>query len=406
MVRALLLENPHPSADHVFAEHDIEVVRHRGAMDESELIAALDGFDIVGVRSKTTVSQAVIDANPQLMCVGAFCIGTNQIALDTATARGVAVFNAPYSNTRSVVELAVAEIIALTRRLTVRNSRLHRGVWDKSADGAHEVRRRTLGIIGYGSIGTQLSVLAEAMGMRVVFFDTAQRLALGNAQRMESMREVLKVADIVSVHVDGASRNRRLFGAEQFAAMKPGAAFINLSRGFVTDLDALVETLTSGHLSGAAIDVFPSEPKQNGDPFDSPLIGMDNVILTPHVGGSTEEAQLDIGMFVASKICDYVGNASTDMSVNLPNLTLAPTPQSRHRVALIHHNTPGVLARINQTFAEYGANIDAQILSTSGAVGYALTDISSDLPAEALAAIEGLRETIRLRWMSTPGTGV
>lgn len=396
MTRVLLLENPHADADQIFADHNVEVERVSGALDENELIEALHGFDMVGVRSKTRVTQRAIEANPQLQAIGAFCIGTNQIDLPTATKHGIAVFNAPYSNTRSVVELAIGLIIDLTRRVTVKNSRLHRGVWEKSSDGSHEVRGRTLGIIGYGNIGTQLSVLAEAMGLNVIFYDIAERLALGNATQMPTMESVLREADIVSIHVDGAPQNRNLFGEKEFDMMKSGAVFINLSRGFVVDIDALRSHLLSRHLAGAAIDVFPQEPKKNGQSFSSPLVGMDNVILTPHVGGSTEEAQLDIGHFVSTKLCDYLTTGSTDMSVNLPNLQLAASAQSRYRIALIHRNTPGVLALINQTFAESGANIDGQILSTQGFVGYALTDISSELPREALHAIESMDDTIRL----------
>lgn len=396
MTRALLLENPHSVADEVFASQGIEVVRHVGALDEDELIRALDGVEVLGIRSKTTVTRRVLEAHPQLTAIGAFCIGTNQIDLAAATELGISVFNAPYSNTRSVVELAVGEIIDLTRRVTVKNSRLHRGIWDKSADGAHEVRGQTLGIIGYGNIGTQLSVLAEALGLNVIFYDTAERLALGNATRMPSLEAVLRKADIVSIHVDGSASNANMFGEAEFSLMKQGALFINLSRGFIVDIEALREHLVSGHLGGAAVDVFPQEPKANGDPFSSPLAGLDNVILTPHIGGSTEEAQFDIGRFVASKICDYAHTGSTDMSVNLPNLQLHASEASRYRIRLIHRNTPGVLALVNQTFAEAGANIDGQILATAGSVGYALTDIASELPLEALEAIASMTDTIRL----------
>ncbi|MDC4233068.1 phosphoglycerate dehydrogenase [Actinomyces sp. B33] len=396
MTRALLLENPHSAADEVFACAGVDVERVRGALDEDELIEALDGVDYLGIRSKTEVTARVLDARPGLQAIGAFCIGTNQIDLAHAAERGIAVFNAPYSNTRSVVELAIGEIIDLTRRVTVKNSRLHRGIWDKSADGAHEVRGRTLGIIGYGSIGTQLSVLAEAMGLNVIFYDTAERLALGNATRMPTMESVLREADLVSIHVDGRESNGGLIGAREFAMMKPGAMFINLSRGFIVDIDALHDALVSGHLGGAAVDVFPEEPKANGDPFTSPLARLDNVILTPHIGGSTEEAQYDIGRFVASKIGDYERTGSTDMSVNLPNLQLPASDESRFRIRLIHRNTPGVLARVNQTFAESGANIGGQILSTRGQIGYALTDISSQLPTGALETIRMMPDTIRM----------
>lgn len=396
MTRVLLLENPHSVADSIYEAAGVEVIRYTGALDEDELIEALKGVHYLGIRSKTDVTRRVLEAHPQLRAIGAFCIGTNQIDLAAATELGIAVFNAPYSNTRSVVELAVGEIIALTRRITVKNSRLHRGIWDKSADGAHEVRGQTLGIIGYGNIGKQLSVLAEAMGLNVIFYDTAERLALGNATQMPTMEAVLREADIVSIHVDGGAANANLFGAAQFAQMKPGALFINLSRGFVVDLDSLRENLVNKHLAGAAVDVFPEEPKANGDPFESPLAGLDNVILTPHVGGSTEEAQRDIGRFVAAKMCDFMRTGSTDMSVNLPNLQLQPSASSRYRIRLVHNNTPGVLATINRIFAESGANIDGQILATADAIGYVLTDISSEIPCEAIEAIRLLEDTVRL----------
>ncbi|QWW18952.1 phosphoglycerate dehydrogenase [Schaalia sp. 19OD2882] len=396
MTRALLLENPHPIADEALRKAGIEVIRHTGAMDEGELIAALEGVSYLGLRSKTNVTERVLKARPELRAIGAYCIGTNQIDLATATACGMAVFNAPYSNTRSVVELAIGHIINLSRRVTVKNSRLHRGIWDKSADGAHEVRGHTLGIIGYGNIGKQLSILAEAMGLNVIFYDLAEKLALGNATQMPTLESVLREADIISIHVNGAPANANLFGATEFALMKKGALFLNLSRGFIVDIEALRENLVSGHLAGAALDVFPEEPKANGDPFSSPMAGLDNVILTPHIGGSTEEAQYDIGRFVSSKIGDFHTSGSTDMSVNLPNLQLRSSASALFRIALVHRNTPGVLALVNQVFAESGANIESQILSTSGSTGYVLTDISSELPVEALAAIEGLEDTIRL----------
>ena len=390
MTRILVLENPHAVADPIFQAAGLEVIRHQGALGEDDLIAALNDVEYLGIRSQTQVTRRVIEENPQLRAIGTFSIGTNQINIDAAREHGVAVFNAPYSNTRSVVELALGEIIALTRRITVKNSMLHRGIWDKTATGAHEVRGQTLGIIGYGNIGKQLSVLAEAVGLNVIFFDIAERLALGNARQMPTMQAVLEEADIVSIHVDGVPANKNMFGATQFSQMKPGALFINLSRGFIVDVDALREALESGHLAGAAVDVFPHEPKANGDPFTSPLAGMDNVILTPHIGGSTEEAQHDIGRFVANKIADYLRLGATDMSVNLPNLSLKPHASSLYRIRLIHQNTPGVLAHINQIFAVSGANIDGQILATADTVGYVLTDISSELPVTALKVIEEL----------------
>ena len=402
MARALLLENPHTNADPVLASAGVEVVRHPGAMDEDELIRALDGVDILGIRSTTHVTERVLAAHPQLLAVGAFCIGTNQIDLRAAARRGVAVFNAPFSNTRSVVELALGEIIALTRRLTVRDRALHEGVWDKSAAGSHEVRGRTLGIVGYGNIGTQLSVVAEALGLRVVFYDVAEKLALGNARRMSSLTELLNVADIVTLHVDGRPGNAGMFGREQFEQMKHGAIFLNLSRGFLVDYEVLREKILDGSLAGAAVDVFPSEPKKTGDAFDSELRGLPNVILTPHVGGSTQEAQENIGLFVSGKLTKYLKAGSTDLSVNLPRLSLEPSDAARYRVAFVHRNTPGVLALVNQTFAEHGANIDGQILGTLGEIGYVVTDIGSELPREAIEAVRQMEDTLRLRVMVRP----
>jgi D-3-phosphoglycerate dehydrogenase len=397
VLRALLLENLHPLATRILTSAGIEVTKLHGALDEDELIDALDGVQILGIRSKTHVTDRVLANAPDLLTIGAFCIGTNQIDLGSAAHRGVAAFNAPFSNTRSVVELAIGEIIALTRRLTERDKALHAGTWDKSAAGSHEIRGRTLGIVGYGNIGSQLSVVAEALGLTVVFYDTSEKLALGNARRMDSLDELFAVADIVSLHVDGRAGNAGLVNLERFAQMKPGAIFLNLSRGFLVDYGALREAIVAGHIAGAAIDVFPHEPKSQGDAFDSELRGLPNVILTPHIGGSTEEAQENIGLFVSSKIRDYLTHGTTGLSVNLPNLSLEPSSEHAHRLAYLHRNTPGVLAIVNQTFAEHGANIEGQLLATHGDLGYVVTDIGSQLPDEAIAALEELPDTIRLR---------
>ncbi|NCT92064.1 phosphoglycerate dehydrogenase [Cellulomonas sp. APG4] len=399
MLRALLLENLHPLATAVLEQDGIEVVTRSGALDEDELIAALDGVHLLGIRSKTQVTQRVLASAPGLQAVGAYCIGTNQIDLAAAAEHGVVAFNAPFSNTRSVVELALAEIIALARRLTERDRALHQGVWDKTAEGAHEVRGRTLGIVGYGNIGTQLSVLAENLGMSVVFYDTQEKLALGNARRMGSLDELLEVADTVTLHVDGRSGNAGLFGAAQLARMKPRSIFLNLSRGFVVDYTALREAILSGHIAGAAVDVFPEEPKRRGDAFESELRGLPNVILTPHVGGSTLEAQQAIGQFVSNKLRDYLAHGSTMLSVNLPNLALEARTGS-HRITHLHHNTPGVLAGINRTLAEHGVNIDGQLLATRGQHGYVVTDVSSGLTPEVTRELETMDQTIRLRVLS------
>jgi D-3-phosphoglycerate dehydrogenase / 2-oxoglutarate reductase len=395
-VHALLLENIHPDAV-ARLEAAGFVVRSAGqALDEDELIEQIEGVHLLGIRSKTRVTERVLAAAGHLVAIGAFCIGTDQIDLGAAGGRGVAVFNAPFSNTRSVVELALAEIIALTRRLTDKNSAMHAGSWDKDAAGSHEVRGRALGIVGYGNIGTQLSVLAEGLGMRVYFYDTADKLALGNARRCGTMDELLAVADVVTLHVDGRPGNSGLFGEEQFDRMRPGSLFLNLSRGFVIDHAALRRHLSNGHLGGAAVDVFPQEPKARGEEFRSELRGLPNVILTPHIGGSTEEAQADIGGFVAGKLAQFVTEGNTTLSVNLPPVALPLTGRT-HRVAHVHHNTPGVLAAVNSVLAAHSVNVEAQLLATRGEYGYLLTDIGCDYPEDVLTQLRGMAQTINLR---------
>lgn len=395
-MKALLLENVHSLATTVLSDAGFDVVTHTGALGEDELIAALAGVQILGIRSTTHVTRRVLEASPDLLAVGAFCIGTNQVDTATAAEAGVPVFNAPFSNTRSVVELAVAEIIVMARRLTEKDRALHAGVWDKQAKGSHEIRGRKLGIVGYGNIGSQLSVIAEMLGMEVYFYDTADKLALGNARACSSLEELLDVAECVTLHVDGREGNAGFFGAEQFARMRPRSLFLNLSRGFLVDYVALRESLESGHLAGAAVDVFPDEPKNRGDDFVSPLQGLPNVVLTPHVGGSTEEAQEDIGRFVAGKLRDYVALGTTTLSVNTPSINLRHEPGER-RLTHFHVNTPGVLAKINNILASHGVNIDGQLLGTSGSLGYVVTDVGSNLTIDAVADIATLPETIRLR---------
>lgn len=403
MARALLLENPHSNADTVLENAGLEVIRHAGAMNEDELLDALGDVDVLGIRSQTKVTARVLDAHPELQAIGAYCIGTNQIDLAAAARQGIAVFNAPFANTRSVVELALGEIIALTRRLTVRDRALHEGRWEKSAAGSHEVRGRTLGIVGYGNIGTQLSVVAEALGMRVVFYDITEKLALGNARRMYSLEALLREADVVSLHLDGDSANAGFFGENEFALMRDGALFLNLSRGFIVDVDALARHIDSGHLGGAAVDVFPEEPGANGEPFDSVLRGLPNVILTPHIGGSTQEAQESIGLFTSGKLARYHRFGNTGLSVNLPSLSQAPSENGAvQRLTHLHRNTPGVMALLNQTFAEHGCNIVGQTLATRGGLGYAVTDLGNALPEEGIAAIRTMEDTIRLRTVDLP----
>ncbi len=385
-MKALLLENIHPLAVEVLTDRGFEVELLPGSLSEAELVERLPGVHLLGIRSNTTVTTKVLDNAPDLLAVGCFCIGTNQVDLAGAAERGIAVFNAPFSNTRSVVELVIAEIISLARRLPEKTEKMHAGVWDKSAKGSHEIRGRTLGIVGYGNIGTQLSNLAEAMGLRVIFFDTADRLAHGNAQRMKTLDELLERADVVSLHVDGRPGNAGLFGAEQFAKMKPRSLFINAARGMVVDTESLREHILSGHIAGAALDVFPVEPKAQGDPFESPLRGLDNVILTPHVGGSTQEAQEEIGHFVANKLAGFVLEGRTELSVNLPAV-MAPQLHTGTRVGFLHHNVPGVLAEVNALVAASGVNVTGQYLATTGEQGYVVTDVDGPLPTEVLATL-------------------
>jgi D-3-phosphoglycerate dehydrogenase len=398
-LRVLLLEQIHPEAEEILRSAGFEVESLSRALDEDELVDRIGDIALIGVRSKTHITRRVLDAAPNLVAVGAFCIGTNQIDLDAASERGVTVFNAPFSNTRSVVELAIAEIISMTRRLTEKNALMHEGVWDKSADGAHEVRGRTLGIIGYGNIGTQLSVLGENLGMKVLYFDTADKLALGNARGCASMKELLTESDIVTLHVDGRPSNDLLFGEAQFAAMRQSSLFLNLSRGFVVDYPALRTHIESGHIAGAAVDVFPVEPKGRGDEFVSELRGLPNVILTPHIGGSTEEAQEDIARFVAGKLRDFVHNGASAMSVNLPGLALPQVPGTS-RLVIIHHNVPGVMATINGVLAEHQVNVEAQLLGTRGTLGYVVTDVSAAYTDGMLDEMRKLPETVRLRVLS------
>ena len=396
-MKALVLENIHPAAVEVLKSHGYDVVTHPAAMSESELVEALGDVNLLGIRSNTTITRRALESAPVLEAVGCFCIGTNQVDLAAATEKGVGVFNAPFSNTRSVVELVIGEIIALTRRLPEKTQRMHDGIWDKSARGSHEVRGRTLGIVGYGNIGTQLSTVAEALSMRVAFYDKADRPAHGNARRMDTLEDLLRISDVVSLHVDGRPGNAGLFGAEEFAAMKPGALFLNASRGMVVDYDALREHILSGHIAGAAVDVFPVEPKAQGDSFESVLRGLDNVILTPHIGGSTQEAQEEIGRFVASKLVGFAQEGSTSLSVNLPSVT-PPSLDGRYRLGFLHHNVPGVLAELNAIFAAADDNVIDQHLSTKDQLGYVVSDAAEPLSDQA---IQQLTSSEHCLWVRT-----
>ncbi len=394
--KALLLENVHPAVDALLHRQGFEITRIQGSLSEQELSEKLKGFDVLGIRSKTQVTDKVISNNPQLKAVGAFCIGTNQIDLKACLMQGVAVFNAPYSNTRSVVEMAVGEIIVLLRRLFEASTNMHQGRWNKSAKDCFEVRGKHLGIIGYGNIGSQLSVLAESLGMNVLYYDIEEKLPLGNAKPCQSMQELVEISDIVTVHVDGRPSNKNLIDANAFALMKPGSYLLNLSRGSVVDLPALKDAIESKKIFGAALDVYPSEPKSNQDEFDSLFKGMPEVLLTPHIGGSTQEAQDNIGQFVAGKFIDYIGLGTTVNSVNFPEIGL-PAIQGSHRIIHIHENVPGILAKINQVFANEELNVEGQYLKTNDDIGYVITDVEAKNGADFVDELGKIEHTIKVR---------
>ncbi|WP_079689442.1 phosphoglycerate dehydrogenase [Ohtaekwangia koreensis] len=395
-INVLLLENVHPIAVELLKAEGFNVETYHAAMTEEELIQKIKNVSVLGIRSKTQVTARVLEHANRLMVIGAFCIGTNQIDLKEATKKGIAVFNAPFSNTRSVVELAVAEMIILMRNISDKSTKMHKGVWDKSAKGSFEVRGKKLGLIGYGNIGTQLSVIAESLGMKVFYYDTEERLSLGNAVKCKTMNEVLEQADVISMHVDGRKSNANLIGTKEFSVMKQGVIFINLSRGHVVDIQALRENILSGKVAGCAIDVFPYEPVSNDEEFMSELRGLPNTILTPHIGGSTLEAQENIGNFVPSKMMDYINTGSTSNSVNFPNLTL-PILKDAHRLIHIHNNVPGILAKINQLLADHGINIVGQYLKTNELVGYVITDINKHYDKEVIAKLRAIENTIKFR---------
>ena len=396
-IKFLLLEGIHPHAEEVLrgaGYTHIEMLPK--ALEGDELKRKLSDAHFVGIRSRTQLTAEVLAHAPKLVAIGAFCIGTNQIDLKAASEHGIAVFNAPYSNTRSVAELVLAEAVLLLRGIPARNAAAHRGGWLKSADNAHEMRGKTLGIVGYGSIGTQLSVLAEGLGMHVIFLDVVNKLPLGNARQVRSLQELLREADVVSLHVPQLPSTQWMIGAAEIAALKPGGILINAARGTVVEIEPLAAALKAGKLAGAAIDVFPTEPKSNKDEFVSPLRGLDNVILTPHIGGSTLEAQANIGLEVAEKLAKYSDNGSTITSVNFPEVAL-PAHPGKHRILHVHKNVPGVLSAINHVFSDNHINIAAQHLQTNEGIGYVVIDLdaaSSDKALQGLAEIPG---TIRCR---------
>jgi D-3-phosphoglycerate dehydrogenase len=398
-IKVLLLEGVSPSAVDVFRQAGYSQIElHEKSLGGDFLKKAIADAHIVGIRSRTQLTADVLAEGRRLLAVGCFCIGTNQVDLDAAESAGVPVFNAPYSNTRSVAELVIAETIMLVRRIPEKNAQCHRGGWSKSASGSFEVRDKVLGIVGYGHIGTQVGVLAEGLGMRVIFHDVEPKLSLGNARTAGSLDDLLARSDVVTLHVPETPQTKDMIGATELAKMKPGAMLINASRGTVVDIEALAGALRSGHLSGAAIDVFPMEPKGNDDAFVSPLVGMDNVILTPHIGGSTLEAQDNIGIEVASKLVRYSDNGSTLSAVNFPEVSLPGHPNSR-RLLHIHRNVPGILSRINEIFSRHSINIDGQYLQTDPNVGYVVIDVSTseELAVTLKDELAAIPDTLRAR---------
>src|SRR5690554_2731966 len=374
-IQILLLEGVHDSAVEVLKQHGYNNIKTlKTSLNEDELCEAIKDVHFIGIRSRTQLTAKVFAAAEKLAAVGCFCIGTNQVDLAAARDNGVVVFNAPFSNTRSVAELVLAEIIMLLRRIPEKNAAAHRGGWDKAAKGSFEVRGKVLGIVGYGHIGTQLGILAEQLGMQVRYYDIETKLSLGNALQLSSLKELFKQADVVTLHVPETPQTQWMIGTEELAQMKPGALFINASRGTVVKINALADALKSGHLAGAAIDVFPVEPKGNDEEFESPLRGLDNCILTPHIGGSTQEAQENIGIEVAGKLVRYSDNGSTLSAVNFPEVAL-PAHEGSRRLLHIHHNRPGMLTRINQLLAEQNINVSGQYLQTDSKVGYVVIDI-------------------------------
>jgi D-3-phosphoglycerate dehydrogenase / 2-oxoglutarate reductase len=395
-INVLLLENVHPIGVELMKQEGYNVEVISSALNEDELIEKIKNVSVLGIRSKTNVTKKVLEHANRLISIGAFCIGTNQIDLETCTEKGIAVFNAPFSNTRSVVEMAIAEIIFLMRGFHDKSHGMHKGIWDKSASGSFEIRGKKLGIIGYGNIGAQLSVLAENMGLDVYYYDVIEKLALGNATKVDSLEELLQNCDVISLHVDGRKDNKNILDAQKISLMKKGSYLVNLSRGHVVDIKALKDALESGHIAGTAIDVFPEEPKNNDEPFVSELIGMKNTILTPHIGGSTLEAQQNIARFVPGKIMEYINTGNTYNSVNFPNIQL-PFLKDAHRLIHVHHNEPGILAKINKILADFEINIVGQYLKTNEKIGYVISDINKAYSPELIDAMKQIPGTIRFR---------
>ena len=395
-IKVLLLEKLDKSAKDIFLKEGYNVETYDGSLSEEELISKIKNVSILGIRSKTYISKKVIDSADRLLSIGAFCIGTNQINLEECEIAGITVFNAPYSNTRSVVEIVIGQIINLMRCIVEKSNDLHEGTWRKDSINSYEIRNKIIGIIGYGNIGSQLSVICESLGMRVIYYDIVDKLSIGNAKKYETLESLLKVSDIISLHVDGRVENTNLIGKREIELMKKNSILINYSRGNIVDTKALKENLMNNKLMGAAIDVFPKEPLNNKEKFESSLKGIKNLILSPHIGGSTKEAQKNIGSYVPDKIIDFINTGDTSNCVNFPELSL-PEQRDSHRLIHIHRNEPGVLLEINKIISSFNINIKGQYLKTLENIGYVITDIDREYNKDVVKKLKNISQTIRLR---------
>lgn len=395
-IKVLLLEKLDKAAYDIFSGEGYDVETYDGSLDENELIKKIKDISILGIRSKTNVTKKVIESANRLLSVGAFCIGTNQIDLNECAKNGITVFNAPYSNTRSVVEIVLGQMINLMRSIVDKSNDMHKGIWRKDSINSYEIRNKTIGIIGYGNIGSQLSILCESIGMKVIYYDKVDKLSIGNACKSSSLKSLLEKSDVISIHIDGRKENTNFFGQKEFSQMKNGSILINYSRGNVLDIDSLIENLSNGKLLGAALDVFPKEPLNNEEEFISKLRGLKNVILSPHIGGSTKEAQKNIGSYVPDKIIDFINTGNTSNCVNFPELSL-PEQKDSHRLIHIHYNEPGVLLNINKIISSYEINIKGQYLKTVENIGYVITDIDREYDKSVVKELKNITNTIKLR---------
>ena len=395
-INVLLLEKVDKIAFDLFKEEGYNVESLDGSLDEKDLIKKIKDVSILGIRSKTIISDKVIKSANKLLAIGAFCIGTNQIKFESCKDSGIVIFNAPYSNTRSVVEIVIAQIINLMRKIVIKSNKMHSGVWRKDSLDSFEIRNKVIGIVGYGNIGSQLSVISEALGMKVLYYDIVDKLSIGNAKKCKSLNDLLKNSDIVSLHVDGKKSNTNLISDKEFSIMKEKSILVNYSRGNVVDIDSLIKNIKSKKLMGAALDVFPEEPSNNKEKFKSKVKGIEEIILSPHIGGSTKEAQKNIGSYVPDKIIDFINSGNTSSSVNFPKLSL-PEQSDSHRLIHIHKNQPGVMLKINKIISEYNINIKGQYLKTNEEIGYVITDIDSVYNKEVVKSLKNIPATLKLR---------